>query len=36
MVGEQNTDMQFAKKAGIKGYLFNKNNLYKFVKKFIR
>ena len=36
MVGDQNTDMQFAKKAGVKGYLFNEDNLYKFVKKFIR
>ena len=36
MVGDQKTDMQFAKKAGIKGYLFNEDDLYKFVKKFIR
>ena len=36
MVGDQNTDIQFAKKAGIKGYLFNEDNLYKFEKKFIR
>ncbi len=35
MVGDQNTDMQFAKRAGIKGYLFNEDNLYKFIKKFI-
>ena len=36
IIGDQNTDMQFAKKAGIKGYLFNENNLYKFVKKYIK
>ena len=33
MIGDQKTDMQFAKKAGIKGYLFNQNDLYKFVYK---
>jgi len=32
MVGDQITDMEFAKKAKIKGYLFNKKNLYNFVK----
>lgn len=32
MIGDQRTDMIFAKKAKIKGYLFNENNLYKFVK----
>ena len=36
IIGDQNTDMQFAKKAGIKGYLFNENNLYKFVKRYIK
>jgi len=36
MIGDQLTDMQFAKKAGIKGYLFNKKNLYKFIKEKIR
>tara|TARA_B100000767_G_C19681759_1_gene499901 strand:+ start:624 stop:1136 length:513 start_codon:yes stop_codon:yes gene_type:complete len=37
MVGDQYTDMQFAKKSKIKGFLFNKKNLYKFIKskKFI-
>lgn len=33
LIGDQITDMQFAKKAGIKGYLFKKKNLYKFIKK---
>ena len=37
MIGDQYTDMQFAKKSKIKGFLFNKKNLYKFIKskKFI-
>jgi D-glycero-D-manno-heptose 1,7-bisphosphate phosphatase len=34
MIGDQKTDMQFAKKAKINGYLFNEKNLYKFVKFF--
>ena len=33
MVGDQKTDMEFAKKANIKGFLFNSKNLYTFVKK---
>jgi D-glycero-D-manno-heptose 1,7-bisphosphate phosphatase len=33
MIGDQKTDMQFAKKAKIKGYLFNQKNLYQFIKK---
>lgn len=33
MIGDKLTDMQFAKKAKIEGYLFNEKNLYKFVKK---
>ena len=33
IIGDQITDMEFAKNAGIKGYLFNENDLYKFVKK---
>ena len=33
MIGDQKTDMQFAKKANIKGYLFKETDLYKFVKK---
>ncbi len=33
MIGDQKTDMEFAKRAKIKGYLFNKRNLYNFVKK---
>jgi len=38
MIGDQFTDMQFAKKSGIKGFLFKKKNLYKFIKskKFIK
>jgi D-glycero-D-manno-heptose 1,7-bisphosphate phosphatase len=30
MIGDQITDMQFAKKAKIQGYLYNQNNLFKF------
>ena len=33
MIGDQLTDMQFAKKAGIRGYFFNSDDLYKYVKK---
>ena len=33
MIGDQKTDMLFAKKANISGYLFNEENLYEFVKK---
>ena len=32
MIGDQITDMQFAKKSRIKGFLFDQKNLYKFVK----
>lgn len=32
MIGDQKTDMQFARRAKIKGYLFNKKNLFKFAK----
>ena len=32
MIGDQKSDMQFARKARIKGYLFNKKNLYRFIK----
>ena len=32
MIGDQKTDMMFAKNIKIKGYLFNQINLYKFVK----
>jgi D-glycero-D-manno-heptose 1,7-bisphosphate phosphatase len=32
MIGDQKTDVEFAKKAKIKGYLFNKKNLFNFVK----
>ena len=33
MIGDQITDMQFAKKSGIKGYFFNKKNLLEFIIK---
>jgi len=33
MIGDQKTDIEFAKKAKIKGYLFNQKNLYHFIKK---
>ena len=32
MIGDQKTDIDFAIKSKIKGYLFNKKNLYNFVK----
>lgn len=35
MIGDQLTDMQFAKKAKIKGYMFKDKNLFKFVKKIL-
>ena len=35
MIGDQITDMQFAKKSKIKGYFFNKKNLYNFVEKIV-
>ncbi len=35
MIGDQKTDMLFARKSKIKGYLFNEKNLYKFIKKII-
>jgi histidinol-phosphate phosphatase family protein len=31
MIGDQFTDMQFAKRIGVKGFLFKKTNLYKFI-----
>ena len=33
MIGDQLTDMQFAKKAGIRGYFFNSEDLYQYVIK---
>jgi histidinol phosphatase-like enzyme len=33
MIGDQKTDMEFAKRAKIKGYLFNQKNLYNFTNK---
>ena len=33
MIGDQLSDIQFAKKAKIKGYLFKGKNLYNFIKK---
>tara|TARA_B100001059_G_C17480985_1_gene401671 strand:- start:27 stop:545 length:519 start_codon:yes stop_codon:yes gene_type:complete len=35
MVGDQITDMQFAKKAGIKGHFFDQENLYNFIYKIL-
>ena len=35
MIGDQLTDMQFAKKSQIRGYMFNSRDLYSFVKKII-
>ena len=32
MIGDQFTDIQFAKRAGIKGFLFKEKNLYTFIK----
>ena len=32
MIGDQFTDIQFAKKSGIKGFLFKEKNLYAFIK----
>jgi len=36
MIGDQQTDMEFARRAKIKGYLFLQNNLFKFVKNKIK
>ena len=36
MIGDQKTDIEFAKKAKIKGYLFNQKNLHKFVKNIFK
>ena len=33
MIGDQKTDIEFAKRAKIKGYLFNIKNLYIFIRK---
>lgn len=33
MIGDQKTDMLFAKRAKIKGYLFNKKNLFRFTQE---
>lgn len=32
MLGDQKTDIEFANRIKIKGYLFNEKNLYKFIK----
>jgi D-glycero-D-manno-heptose 1,7-bisphosphate phosphatase len=32
IIGDQQTDIEFAKKAKIKGYLFNQKNLHKFIR----
>lgn len=36
MIGDQRTDLQFAKNAKIKGYFFKKKNLYEFIKQRIK
>ena len=36
MIGDQKTDIMFAKMSNIRGYLFNKKNLYFFIKKLFR
>ena len=36
MIGDQKTDMIFAKKSHIKGFLFSSDNLFNFVKKSIK
>ena len=36
MIGDQITDMQFAKKAGIKAFFFKKRDLFKFIKKLFK
>lgn len=36
MIGDQKTDIEFAKKAKIKWYLFNQKNLNKFVKNIFK
>ena len=33
MIGDKKTDMMFAKKCGIKSFLFKEDNLLKFIKK---
>lgn len=35
MIGDQKTDMEFAYKSKIRGYLFKEENLYKFIRKII-
>ena len=32
MIGDKVTDLEFAKNCGIKGLIFNQNNLYNFIK----
>ncbi len=32
IIGDQKTDIEFAKRAHIKGYLFNQKNIYKFMR----
>ena len=33
MIGDQKTDIEFAKKSKITGYLFNEKNLFSFIKR---
>jgi histidinol phosphatase-like enzyme len=35
MIGDQKTDIEFAKRAKIKGFFFNQKNLYKFISDII-
>ena len=32
MIGDQKTDIEFAKRIKVKGFLFDQKNLYKFIK----
>jgi D-glycero-D-manno-heptose 1,7-bisphosphate phosphatase len=33
MIGDQKTDMEFAKKSNLKGYLFKEKNLFNYISK---
>ena len=35
IIGDQITDMQFAKRAGIKGYFFDQDNLFTFINNIL-
>ena len=34
MIGDQNSDIEFANNCKIKGFLFNEKNLFKFSQKY--